>query len=136
MPKGKLPFVYADILNAKGDAAVAVMKLLARVKDDHASLPTEIVFRLHSDKGQEFLSKELEEYCYKNGIRRTTTQGYDPSANGQGENAVGYLKRKARYLLTGNRFPSCWWGTAVSCAAFYSRCAAGLEHWPEIPYGT
>ena len=95
MPKGKLPFVYTEILIAKSDAAVAVMKLLARVKDDHASLPTEIVFRLHSDKGQEFLSEELEEYCYKNGIRQTTTQGYDPSANGQGENAIGYLKRKA-----------------------------------------
>ena len=36
MPTGKLPLGYADILNAKSDAAAAVMKLLARVKDDHA----------------------------------------------------------------------------------------------------
>ena len=45
MPKGKQPFVYTEILNAKSDAAAAVIKLLARVKDDHADLPTEIVFR-------------------------------------------------------------------------------------------
>ena len=43
--------------------------------------------------------------------------------------------RKAKCLLTGSIFPSCWWGTAVSCAAFYSRCAAGLEQWLDIPYG-
>ena len=131
-----MPLVYAEVIHAKSDAAAAVKRLLARVKDDHASMPSEIVFRLHSDTGQEFLSVELEEYCAFHGIRRTTTQGYDPSANGQGENVIGFLKRKGRQLLIGARYPSCWWGTCVLAAAFYSRCAAGLEQWPEIPYGT
>ena len=38
MPKNKLPLIYSEIVNAKSDAAAAaVMKLLARVKDDHAT---------------------------------------------------------------------------------------------------
>ena len=132
----RMPLVYADVIPTKADAAAAVQRLLARVRDDHGHMPDDIVFRLHSDKGQEFLPTALEQYCEYHGIRRTTTQGYDPSANGTGENAVGFLKRKARHLLTGSRMPSCWWGTAVLAAASYSRCAAGLESWPKIPFGT
>ena len=82
------------------------------------------------------MSVDLEDYCAQHGIRRTTTQGYDPSANGQGENVIGFPKRKGRQLVTGARYPSCWWGTCILAAAYYSRCAAGLEQWPEIPYET
>ena len=78
----------------------------------------------------------MEKYCEEHAIRRTTTQGYDPSANGAGENAVGHLKRKARQLLMGSRLPSSWWGPAVLAAAHYSRCAAGLEKWPRLGFGT
>ena len=50
----KMPLIYAAVIHAKSDAVEVVKTLLARVKDDHASMPSEIVFRLHSDKGQEF----------------------------------------------------------------------------------
>eukprot|EP00959_Pyramimonas_sp_CCMP1952_P156235 3267429-Pyramimonas_sp.AAC.1 len=66
------------------------------------------------------MGKELEDYCHPWGIRRTHAQGYGPSGNGQGENAIGFLKRSARHLLAGARYPTCWWGTAVTTAAFYS----------------
>ena len=89
----------------------------------HGHLPGEIVFRLHSDKGGEFLSEPLEAYCRFHAIRRATTQGFDPSANGGGESAVGWLKRRGRFLLTGNRLPTCWRGTAVLTSAYISRCA-------------
>ncbi len=135
LPSG-LPLLYAAVVSNKSQAAAAVQRMLARVRDDHGHLPGHVVFRLHSDKGQEFLPETLEKYCELHGIRRTTTAGYDPSANGTGENAVGYLKRKGRQLLTGARLPSSWWGTAVLASAFYSRCAAGLEEWPKVPYGT
>ena len=132
----RVPLLYVSVVSTKAEASSAVQRLLAKVRDDHGHLPDHVVFRLHSDKGLEFLSASLEKYCEHHGIRRTTTAGYDPSANGGGENAVGYVKRKGRQLLTGARLPSCWWGTAVLTAAFYSRCAAGLEEWPKLPYGT
>ena len=131
-----MSLLYVEVISAKADAAAATQRLLARARNDHGHLPTHIAFRLHSDKGQEFLSNALEQYCADHGIRRTTTAGYDPSANGAGENSVGYIKRKARQLLSGARLPTSWWGTATLAAAYYSRCAAGLENWPKLAYGT
>ena len=49
---------------------------------------------------------------------------------------MGYIKRKGRQLLSGARLPTSWWGTATLAAAYYSRCAAGLEQWPKLAYGT
>ena len=66
----------------------------------------------------------------------THTVGYDPRVNGAGESAIGFLKRKCRHLLTGSRLTTRWWGVGVLASAFYSRCAAGLEQWPALPFGT
>ena len=128
--------MYAALAETKSQAASAVMALLADVREDHAHLPRELVFRLHSDRGQELLPEALEAFCRFHAIKRTTTAGYDPSANGAAESSIGYLKRKSRHLLSGARLPTCWWGTAVLAAAHYSRCAAGLLEWPSLPYGT
>ena len=49
---------------------------------------------------------------------------------------MGYVKRKIRYLLTGARIPSSWWGVAAFASGYYSRCAAGLLKWPNIAFGT
>ena len=130
------PLVYAALIAQKSEAAAAVMQMLATARDDHGRLPHELVFRLHSDKGQEFLPESLEAYCRLHAIARTTTAGYDPSANGGAENAIGFLSRESRQLLAGARMPSCWWGSAVLAAAYYSRCAVGLRKWPSLPFGT
>ena len=44
------------------------------------------------------------------GIRKTATAGYDPAANGAGESAIGFIKRKARQLIIGASLPTSWWG--------------------------
>ena len=130
------PLIYCELLSKKSDATAGVQTLLAQVRDDHGHFPETLVYRLHSDRGQEFLTHSLDRYCQLHGINRTTTAGYDPSANGTGEQAVGYVKRKARQLLTGSRLPTTWWGPAVLAAAHYSRCAAGLHAWPHLAFGT
>ena len=104
------PLIYAEILSGKADAPAAVKHLIARVRDDHGHVPAEVIFRIHSDKGSEFVNADLEKYCNKMGRRQTHTAGYDPSASG--ENAIGYLKRKSRQLLTGSRLTTRWWGVS------------------------
>ena len=47
----KKVLLYAALLGSKDEAATAVKHLLAQVNNDHANLPTELVFRLHSDMG-------------------------------------------------------------------------------------
>ena len=130
------PLIYVALVHKKSDAAHAVMALIAQAQDEHGHMPQKLIFRLHSDKGQEFCAHSLEKFCAVHGIHKTTTQGYDPSSNGAGESAVGYIKRKARQLLTGARMPSSWWGMASLTAAHYSRCAAGLLRFPALPFGT
>ena len=130
------PLIYVALVHKKSDAAHAVMALIAQAQDEHGHMPQKLIFRLHSDKGQEFCAHSLEKFCAAHGIHKTTTQGYDPSSNGAGESAVGYIKRKARQLLTGARMPSSWRGMASLTAAHYSRCAAGLLRFPTLPFGT
>ena len=78
---------------------------------------------------------EKEQYCMNHGIHKTTTQGYDPNAN-SAENAVGTLKRRARYLLSGNYLTTKYWGVAILAAAQLCRADKGLEDYPKIPFGT
>ena len=61
---------------------------------------------------------------------------YDPNANASAESSVGILKRRARYLLSGCRLPTAWWGVATLAAAQLCRQDAGLEEYPRIPFGT
>ena len=135
------PLIYCEVVEFKSQAADAIIKMMALMREELGRFPTSMpaswtVHRLHSDTGQELLPKKLDEYCLDKGIRRTTTQGYDPSANGAAEQAVGFIKRKSRQLLAGTRLSSTWWGVAAKTAANYSRCDIGLLPWPRIPFGT
>ena len=87
--KCKPVLIYAAVLGAKGEASQAVQRLLAQVNNDHANMPTDIVFRLHSDQGGEFNSDDLKEYCARHWVHKTTTAGYDPNANATAESSVG-----------------------------------------------
>jgi len=131
----KKALYYAALLGSKDEAAKATRHVLAQINNDHANFPTEIVFRLHSDMGGEFVNVELNDFCDEHGIHKTTTAGYDPNAN-QAETAVGILNRRSRYLLSGCRLPTNWWGLAVLAAAQLCRVDAGLGEYPAIPFGT
>ena len=105
-PVGRRPaLIYAALLGVKSEAASAVKHLLAQVNNDHASFPTEIVFRIQSDQGSEFMNEDLDSYCAEHGIHKTSASGYDPNAN-SAESTVGTLKRRSRYLLSGCRLPT------------------------------
>ena len=97
------PLIYAALLGQKSEATEAIKGLLAKVNDDHAGLPHTLYFRLHSDRGTEFTNQELQAYCRQRAIHQTNTQGSDPNANATAELAVGCLKRRCRYFLTGAR---------------------------------
>ena len=108
--------IYAELLGSKDEAPAAIKKLLAQINNDHANFPHTIIFRIHSDRGGEFVNADLEKYCMDHGIHKTTTQGYDPNGN-TAENTVGILKRRSRYLLSGHYSPTPYWGVAVLAAA-------------------
>ena len=128
--------IYAALLSAKTEAPDAIKALLAKVNDDHGNLPHTLFFRVHSDRGGEFVNDELEKYCLEHAIHKTTTQGHDPNANASAERAVGVLKRRCRYLLSGSRLPTRFWGVGVLAAAQLERADCGVGSYPRIPFGT
>ena len=130
------PLLYAALLGSKAEATEAIKGLLAKINDDHGNLPHTLYFRLHSDRGGEFLSEELKSYCRDHAIHKTTTHGYDPNANASAELAVGTLKRRCRYLLAGSRLPTKFWGLGVLAAAQMERADLGVGKYPRIPFGT
>ena len=123
--------IYAALLGQKSEATEAIKGLLAKVNDDHAGLPHTIYFRLHSDRGTEFVNQELQAYCRQHAIHQTTTQGSDPNANATSELAVGCLKRRCRYLLTGARLPIPNSGESESSQR--RSWNAPMQDWENIP---
>ena len=84
--------MYVARLKKKSQTPDAVMGLLAQIRNEHGALPHKLVYRLHSDRGLEFVNAAMEQYLKLHAIDQTTTQGYDPSSNGSGENAIGAVK--------------------------------------------
>jgi len=134
-PEELPPLIYTALLRDKTEASDAIKLIFAQINYDHGNFPTEVVFRIHSDKGTEFLNEDLNTYCANNGIHKTSTAAYDPNAN-PAENTVGMLKKYARYLLSGARLPTEWWGVSILAAAQILRVQAGLGSYPKIPFGT
>jgi len=133
--KPQAALLYVALLGTKDEAEEEIKKLLAQINNDHANYPTELIFRLHSDKGGEFMSEKFKKWCADQGIHKTTTAGYDPN-NNPAENSVGVIKRRSRYLLGGGRLATTWWGMAAIASAQLCRADAGLEEYPRIPFGT
>ena len=130
------PLLYVALFGSKAEATEAIKLLLAKINDDHGNLPHTLYFRLHSDRGGEFLSEELKKYCRDHAIHKTTTQGHDPNANATAELGVGILKRRCRYLLAGSRLPTNFWGVGVLAAAQLERADLGVGRYPRLPFGT
>ena len=80
--------LYLALLQKKSETLDKVMELLAQVRNAHGALPHNVVYRLHSDRGLEFVNDVMAAYLKLHAIQQSTTQCYDPSSNGSGEFAV------------------------------------------------
>ncbi|KAF2890165.1 hypothetical protein ILUMI_16008 [Ignelater luminosus] len=54
---------------------------------------------LMSDNGPQLVSKELEEFLAKNGIRHVTSPPFNPACNGAEENTVKTFKKAIQAAL-------------------------------------
>ncbi|CAE7307947.1 RE1, partial [Symbiodinium microadriaticum] len=94
------------------------------------------VFRFHCDRGMEFYAKATRQWLKYHGIRFTTSEGGLHQQNGVVENAVKYVKQRARTLLHGAKLPQRLWPQAVAMAAAAQRATAlGYETKLAAPFG-
>ena len=71
---------------------------------------------LRTDRGGEYNSKEFEEYCKENGIKRQLTAGYTPQQNGTAERKNRSVMNMTRCMLLERSVPRRFWPEAVQYA--------------------
>ncbi|CAI5962205.1 unnamed protein product, partial [Closterium sp. NIES-65] len=76
-----------------------------------------LVLRLHSDRGGEFSSRLLRDYCRARGIRQTFTLPDSPQQNGIAERRIGMVMDVARTSMMHAAAPHFLWPFAVRYAA-------------------
>ncbi|CAI5949527.1 unnamed protein product [Closterium sp. NIES-65] len=74
------------------------------------------VLRLHSDRGGEFSSRLLQDYCRAQGIRQTFTLPDSPQQNGIAERRIGMVMDVARTSMMHAATPHFLWPFAVRYA--------------------
>ena len=95
------------------------------------------IVRFHCDRGMEFYARSTRQWLKNQGIRFTTSEGGLHQQNGAVENAVKYVKQRARTLLHGARLPQKLWPQAVAAATAAQRATAmGLETKMVAPFGS
>ena len=89
---------------------------------------------LRTDRGGEFNSKEFEEYCKANGIKRQLTAAYTPQQNGTAERKNRSVMNMTRCMLLERSVPRSFWPEAAQYAVHIlnrSPSAAVNEVTPE-----
>ncbi|CAI7865818.1 unnamed protein product [Closterium sp. NIES-54] len=90
-----------------------------------ADLP---VLRLHSDRGGEFSSNLLRDFCRGEGIFQSFTLPDSPQQNGIGERRIGLVMEVARTSMIHAPAPHFLWSFAVRYAAHQ------LNLWPHVSF--
>ncbi|XP_011689306.1 PREDICTED: uncharacterized protein K02A2.6-like [Wasmannia auropunctata] len=83
---------WPEVYKLGKDSSSAQVIQCIRESISRYGIPDTIV----SDNGPQFVSKEFEEFCKKNGIRHTTSSAYHPRSNGEAERFVRTFKNNMK----------------------------------------
>ena len=100
----------------------------------HHNLP---VLRHHSDKASAFQGRLIRTYLKNQAIRMTTSEPGVPQSNGAIEQAVRWVKQRARTLLGASHLPKKLWPQAAAAATAMQRSQVlGFMTKMVSPFGT
>lgn len=121
---------WVSLLAEKSAALESFKKFKALVEKESGCL----IKCLRTDRGGEFTSKEFEEYCSSNGIKRQLTAAYTPQQNGVAERKNRTVLNMVRCMLSEKNLPKEFWPDAVKWSVYEqnrSPTAALKEVTPE-----
>ncbi|CAI7856014.1 unnamed protein product [Closterium sp. NIES-54] len=115
-------------LRSKGEVSAVLIPWIRTVRLQHRArfgqdLP---VLRLHSDRGGEFSSDLLRDFCRGEGISQSFTLPDSPQQNGIAERRIGLVMEVARTSMIHAAAPHFLWPFAVRYAAHQ------LNLWPRV----
>ncbi|KXZ45263.1 hypothetical protein GPECTOR_56g359 [Gonium pectorale] len=106
--------VSAVVLLSSKDEVPKIVKLGLTILENRAEAKVKFV---RTDRGSEYVNKELKEWYGQKGITDQTTAGYAPEQNGVAERLNRTLLDKARALLMEANLPLSFWGDAFIMAS-------------------
>lgn len=101
------------LLSQKSEVTEKIKNFIQEVKTKFGKVPK--VFR--SDRGTEYMNKDLKGYFRKEGIRNQYTVSYTPEQNGVAERKSRSLLEMARCMLIDAKLEKKYWGEAVHMAS-------------------
>ena len=112
-----------------------VMEALQQVYIELRSLNLPVL-RFHTDRGREFCNSRVRAWFHHRGVRTTTREADAPQQNGAAEQAIRWLKARARTLLRQAGAGSELWPCAMATAATQQRAQQlGLKSKLAAPFG-
>ncbi|KAL0413818.1 UNVERIFIED_CONTAM: Retrovirus-related Pol polyprotein from transposon TNT 1-94 [Sesamum radiatum] len=102
------------LLRTKDEAA----EMFLRYKTEVENQLDKKIKRLRSDRGGEYSTNFLKDFCEKNGIIHETSAPYTPQQNGVAERKNRTLKEMMNAMLLSSGLPENMWGEAVLSACY------------------
>ena len=90
--------------------------------------------RLRSDRGGEYCSDAMKEYCKARGIIHELTAPYSPAQNGVAERRQRTLVESARCMLHAAKLPPSFWSEALLTAAYVGNLSPTSALHGATPY--
>ena len=88
---------------------------------------------MRSDRGGEFTSKELVEFCEANGIRRPLIVRRSLQQNSVGERKNRTIIDMTRSMLKSKRLPKVFLAETVACVVYLSNRSPIRNVWGKMP---
>jgi len=107
-------YIKVYLLNSKDEAETMFLKYKAEVENQ---LDRKIK-RIRSDRGGEYGTNFLREFCEKNGIVHETSAPYTPQQNGISERKNRTLKEMMNAMLLSSGMSNQMWGEVVLSACY------------------
>lgn len=107
-------YVIMYLLTDKSEAKHCIMSFVRMVENKFGRKPQII----RSDRGGEFVNRELEQFYREEGIQMQLTAGYAPQQNGVAERRNRYLQEMAVCMLLDANLDKKYWGEAIATAAY------------------
>nr|GEU37219.1 hypothetical protein [Tanacetum cinerariifolium] len=86
------------------------------------------------DNGGEFRNKEMDEFCFRKGIKREFSNARTPQQNGVAERRIKTLIEAARTMLTDAKLLVTFWAEAVNIACYVQNRVLVIKPHNKTPY--
>ncbi|GJW74202.1 retrovirus-related pol polyprotein from transposon TNT 1-94 [Tanacetum coccineum] len=123
-------YTWTHFLRSKDETPGVLIDFLTLVQRGlHAQVTT-----VRTDKGMEFLNKNLHAYFAKEGIRHETSTARTPEQNGVVERRNRTLVEAARTMLSAAKVPLFFWAEAIATTCFTQNRSLVIPRHEKTPY--